>query len=101
MLALGAAPGVGGAQSLAGPPSSAAYNWAGFHRDANLSGYAANSSLTSSNVGSLGVRWATATFGQALDSAVVTKTQLGMLTFVGTESGDELAFTVGSGSPVW
>ena len=56
----------------AGPPNNSAYNWVELHRDSHLGGYANNSSLSTSNVGSLGVRWAKSMYGSALASPVVS-----------------------------
>ncbi len=88
-------------QASAGPPNSAAYNWVELHRDSSLSGYASNSSLNISNVGSLGVRWAASMYGPALTSPVVSTTSLGMMTYVGTDAGYVLAFKAGTAQLVW
>ncbi len=89
------------AQPSAGPPNNSAYNWVELHRDSHLSGYASNSSLNTTNVGSLGVRWAKSMYGSALTSPVVSDTTLGMMTFIGTDNGYVLAFKVGSAQLVW
>ena len=89
------------AHPSAGPPNNSAYNWVELHRDNHLSGYASNSSLSTSNVGSLGVRWAKSMYGSALASPVVTSTTLGMMTYIGTDDGYVLAFKVASGQLVW
>ena len=101
VLFIWAGPQIVRAQTNAGPPNTAAFNWAGFHRNDNLSGYAANSTLSPTTAATLGVRWARATYSQALDSPVVSSTHLGMLAFLGTEAGYELAFTASNGSLVW
>jgi eukaryotic-like serine/threonine-protein kinase len=85
----------------AGPPNSAAYNWVELHGDNSLSGYASNSSLNISNVGSLGVRWAASMYGPALASPVVSDTSLGMMTYIGTDAGYVLAFKAGTAQLVW
>ncbi len=110
ILCLGVLAGVGPAnasshatetQSGAGPPNSSAYNWVELHGDNSLSGYASNSSLNISNVGSLGVRWAASMYGPALASPVVSDTTLGMMTYIGTDAGYVLAFKAGTAQLVW
>jgi outer membrane protein assembly factor BamB len=85
----------------AGPPNNSAYNWVELHRDSHLSGYASNSSLSTSNVGSLGVRWAKSMYGSALASPVVSTTTLGMMAYIGTDNGYVLAFNIASGQLAW
>ncbi len=89
------------ARTSAGPPNSSAYNWVELHGDNSLSGYASNSSLNISNVGSLGVRWAASMYGPALTSPVVSDTTLGMMTYIGTDAGYVLAFKAGTAQLVW
>jgi len=84
-----------------GPPNQSAFDWLELNHDSHLSGDAANSTLSATNAATLGVRWAQNMDSAALDSPVVSHSRAGMLTFIGTESGDELAFKVGNARPLW
>ncbi len=83
--------------------SSGAYNWPELHRTPLLTGYAANSTVTTANASRLGVAWATSLYGAALDSPVVAyipalhKT----LAYIGTEHGYLIAVDLASGQIVW
>ena len=91
----------GGSGALLGSPSM--YDWPTFHAGPTLSGYTANTTLSVSNAGSLGVAWATNLYGAALDSPVVAyDSALGEnLAYIGTENGNVLAVNVADGQVVW
>ena len=50
---------------------SSAFDWAQFHQNPLLTGWASNSPLSTSTASQLGVAWATDLYGPALDSPVV------------------------------
>jgi outer membrane protein assembly factor BamB len=83
--------------------ASSAYDWAEFHGGPSLDGYTANTTLSASNAGSLGVAWSTNIYGAALDSPVVAyDSTLGeTLTYIGTETGNFFAVNVANGQVVW
>jgi outer membrane protein assembly factor BamB len=88
------------AQAGAGPPKSAAYNWVELHGDNNLSGYASNSSLNTSNAG----RSAPMGEEQGWSGARVSGRHFhfaGMMTYFATDDGCVLAFKVRSSQLVW
>jgi outer membrane protein assembly factor BamB len=82
---------------------SSADDWPSFHGNQLLSGYAANSSLSTTNASTLGVAWATNLYGAALDSPVVAydATLDETLAYIGTENGDVLAINAATGQTVW
>jgi outer membrane protein assembly factor BamB len=82
---------------------SSTCDWAEFHQDQDLTGYAANSTLSTADASQLGVAWATDLYGAALDSPVVAynSTLAETLAYVGTENGDVEAINVSSGEIVW
>src|SRR5579863_2389679 len=82
---------------------SAAFDWPELHQGTLLDGYAANSTISATNAGGLGVAWATDLYGAALDSPVVAyDATLGeSLAYVGTEQGYFLAIDIDDGHIVW
>jgi outer membrane protein assembly factor BamB len=82
---------------------NAKYDWPELHQTPLLTGYAANSGLSSSTASTLGVAWDTNLYGSALDSPVVAyDPALGeTLAYVGTESGNVLAINLANGQIVW
>ncbi len=90
----------GSSRSLPGSP---AYDWPEFHQNPLLTGYAANTPISTSNAGSLGVAWDTDLYGAALDSPVVAYDgTLGeTLAYVGTENGAVLAVNLSNSHIVW
>ena len=82
---------------------SSTYDWPEFHQNPQLMGYAANSPLSASNAGQLGVVWATDLYGAALDSPVVAyDSSLGeTLAYIGTENGAVIAVDLANGQIVW
>ncbi len=92
-----------GRAALATAPATAAYDWAEFHENPNLTGVASNSPITSANAGQLGVAWASDVYGAALDSPVVAyDATLGKtLAYIGTEPGNVFAIDMASGQTVW
>jgi outer membrane protein assembly factor BamB len=86
-----------------GTGNSSAFDWAQFHQNPLLTGYAGNSPLSTSNVLKLGVVWAAELYGPALDSPVVAyDSALGKtLAYIGTENGDVVAVDVANGHIVW
>lgn len=92
-----------GRQARQAAAASSAFDWPEFHRSPVLRGYAANSTLSTSNASSLGVAWATALYGAALDSPVVAydATLKQTLAYIGTERGDVIAVNVANGQIVW
>jgi outer membrane protein assembly factor BamB len=84
-------------------PKSSHYDWAEFHRNATLAGYASNSPLSSLNAPSLGVAWATNLYGAALDSPAVAYDPVlnETLVYIGTDSGNFLAVNLANGHIVW
>jgi outer membrane protein assembly factor BamB len=83
--------------------NSPSYDWAGFHHNSSLAGYASNSPLSTANASQLGVAWATNLYGAALDSPIVYyDPALGeTLDYIGTEHGDLIAVDAANGSIVW
>ena len=83
--------------------ASSAFDWAQFHRNPLLTGYAANSPLSTSTAPRLGVAWAADLYGPALDSPVVAyDSALGKtLAYIGTENGDVVAVDVANGQILW
>jgi outer membrane protein assembly factor BamB len=103
-----AASAAAGQRSLASAPraltgGSSAYNWPTFHHGPQLEGYAANSPLSASDAGGLGVAWATDLYSAALDGPVVAydASLKETLAYVGTEQGDFFAVNVATGGIVW
>jgi eukaryotic-like serine/threonine-protein kinase len=82
---------------------SSAFDWPEFHGSPALTGYAPNSSLSTSNAPDLGVAWSTDLYGAALDSPVVAyDATLGeTLAYIGTEHGDLIAVNAANGQIVW
>jgi outer membrane protein assembly factor BamB len=80
-----------------------AFDWPQFHQNSTLTGYAANSSLSTSNAGQLGVTWASDLHGPALDSPVVAydANLAKTLAYIGTEHGSVLALDAATGQVVW
>lgn len=83
--------------------NSAVYDWAGFHHNSLLAGYASNSPLSTANTSQLGVAWATDLYGPALDSPIVFYDPAleETLDYIGTEHGDLIAVDAADGSIVW
>lgn len=83
--------------------SSSVYDWPELHLNPQLTGYAANSRLSTFTASGLGVSWATNLYGAALDSPVVSfNSALGKtLAYVGTERGDVVAVDIATGQIVW
>ena len=82
---------------------SSALDWPEFHDNATLTGYAANSSLSTSNAPDLGVAWSADLYSAALDSPVVAY-DAGLsetLAYIGTERGDLIAINAVNGQIVW
>jgi outer membrane protein assembly factor BamB len=79
---------------------SSAFDWAQFHQNPLLTGYASNSPLSTSNAAQLGVAWAADLYWPALDSPVVAyDASLGKtLAYIGT---DLVAVDVANGQIVW
>lgn len=88
-------------QMNSSPPNNAAYDWAELHQDSLLTGAATNSTISTSNAGQLGVRWASNTYGAALGSPIVTTSSAGMLAIVATSNDYVMAMAASSGSIVW
>jgi eukaryotic-like serine/threonine-protein kinase len=84
-------------------PGSSAYDWPELHLNPQLGGYAANSTVTAANAGSLGVHWATDLYGAVLDSpAIAYDPSAGRtLGYVGTNSGTFFAIDMATGNIVW
>jgi outer membrane protein assembly factor BamB len=82
---------------------SSACDWAEYHQNPDLLGYASNSPLSTANASELGVAWATNLYSAALDSpAVAYDSSLGeTLAYIGTESGNMEAVNVATGQIVW
>jgi outer membrane protein assembly factor BamB len=80
-----------------------AFDWPELHGTAQLSGYTVNTTLSTANASSLGVRWATDLYSAALDSPVVAyDPTLGeTLAYIGTESGGVLGVDLANGAIVW
>ena len=78
-------------------------DWPEFHANPQLTGYTANTTLSTTNASKLGVRWAAELYGAPLDSPVTAyDTTLGLtLTYVGTETGNVLAVNEANGQIVW
>jgi outer membrane protein assembly factor BamB len=93
----------GGGGSEAAFSGSSTYDWPELHENPQLTGYAANSPLSTSNAGHLGVAWATDLYGAALDSPVVAyDSTLGeTLAYLGTETGAVVAVNIADGQIVW
>jgi outer membrane protein assembly factor BamB len=91
---------VAGTSSAAGHSK---YDWPVFHGGPRLQGWAANSSVTAANAGSLGVRWAANLYGAAVDSPVVAYDSAlkERLAYIGTQNGDLLAVNMANGGIVW
>jgi outer membrane protein assembly factor BamB len=89
--------------SRAGAASNSSHDWPVFHRSPLLQGWAANSSVTTANAGSLGVRWAVNLYGAAVDSPVVAYDSAlrERLAYIGTQNGDLLAVNMANGQIVW
>jgi outer membrane protein assembly factor BamB len=89
--------------AVAASPGSSAYDWPELHYGPNLDGNAPNTTLSTSNASSLGVRWATELYGQAIDSPVVAYDPLlgETLVYIGTETGYLLAIDLANGQIVW
>ncbi len=82
---------------------NSALDWPELHRTPLLQGSAPNSTLSTSNAGSLGVAWATGLYGAALDSPVVAydASLNETLAYIGTERGDVIAVNVANGQIAW
>jgi outer membrane protein assembly factor BamB len=82
---------------------SSAYDWPELHQNAALTGYAANSSISASNAGTLGIRWGADLYSAILDSPVIAyDASLGRtLVYVGTDSGIFYAIDKATGDIVW
>jgi outer membrane protein assembly factor BamB len=78
-------------------------DWASFHRTTNLDGWASNSSITTANAASLGVRWAANVYGAVVDSPMVAynATLKERVAYVGTVTGDLVAVDMANGQIVW
>jgi outer membrane protein assembly factor BamB len=83
--------------------ASSVYDWAQLHRDASLSGYAANGGIDTTNASSLGVRWGTDLYSAVLSSPVVAwNATLGKtLVYVATMNGTFYALDKATGAIVW
>jgi outer membrane protein assembly factor BamB len=93
-----------GPASLTGTPGgTSAFDWPEFHQTPLLTGYAANSPLSTSNAGELGVAWASELYGAALDSPVVAyDATIGeTLAYIGTENGYVVAVNLATGQILW
>jgi eukaryotic-like serine/threonine-protein kinase len=92
-----------GHASAATLAAGASENWASFHQTSMLQGWAANSSVTTANAASLGVKWASDMYGPAVDSPVVAYDPklTERIAYVGTQNGDVVAFDVATGQLVW
>jgi outer membrane protein assembly factor BamB len=79
------------------------FDWPELHRSPYLTGYTANTTLSTANAATLGVKWATDLYAAALDSPVVAyDPSLGQtLAYIGTEGGNLLAVNVANGAVVW
>jgi outer membrane protein assembly factor BamB len=82
---------------------SSAYNWSELHGNPQLTGVAANSTISTANAASLGVRWSTDLYGSIWDSPVVAyNATLGKtLVYIGTNNGIFYALDQATGSIVW
>jgi outer membrane protein assembly factor BamB len=82
---------------------SSAYDWPELHGNPQLSGYAANSTVTTANAAGLGVRWATDLYGAILDSPVIAydPARGQTLGYVGTDAGNFFAIDMATGAIVW
>jgi outer membrane protein assembly factor BamB len=91
------------ASSLSQATGSSPYDWPELHHDSKLAGYAANGSVSTSDAGSLGVRWATDLYSAMLDSPVVAyDSTLGKtLAYIGTDNGNFYAVDTATGAIVW
>jgi outer membrane protein assembly factor BamB len=92
----------GGSPAVAGAGTSAD-DWASFHRTTDLNGWAADSSITTANAASLGVRWAADVYGGVVDSPAVAynATLDERVAYVGTVTGDLVAVNLANGQIVW
>ena len=74
---------------------SSAYDWPELHRNPQLSGYAANGTVSTANAAGLGVRWATDLYGAILDSPVIAYDPASgqTLGYVGTDAGTSSPLT--------
>ncbi|HYA70402.1 MAG TPA: PQQ-binding-like beta-propeller repeat protein [Thermoplasmata archaeon] len=99
------------ASSASAPPATvltfssagANYNWPEFHQNPHLTGYTANSSLSTMDASGLGVAWATDLYAAALDSPIEAWDPIlnERLAYIGTENGNVLAVNVANGAIVW
>lgn len=82
---------------------SSADDWPELHRGPQLTGYAANGTVTRANAGELGVRWATDLYAAVLDSPVVAYDPSldETLAYVGTDRGNFYAVNTTTGAIVW
>jgi outer membrane protein assembly factor BamB len=96
----GGAPGVTG---LANSYAAGSYNWPELHGNAQLTGVAENTSLSTHTASQLGVKWAAEMYGQAVDSpSVAYNSELGeTLVYIGTEPGYLMALNLENGQVVW
>jgi len=84
-------------------PLTSAYNWPEYHLNPELTGYEANSSISTANASKLGVAWSTNLYGLALDSPSVAfdPTLQETLAYIGTDAGDFMAVNIANGQIVW
>src|SRR5215468_2210014 len=82
---------------------SSAYDWPQLHLNPQLSGYAANGTVSTANAAGLGVRWATDLYGAILDSPVIAYDPASgqTLAYVGTDTGNFFAIDKATGAIVW
>lgn len=85
---------------VAGP---SVYNWPELHGNPQLTGYAANGTVSASDASTLGVRWAVDLYSAALDSPVVAydPSRRQTLAYIGTDNGDFFALDTGTGAIAW
>jgi outer membrane protein assembly factor BamB len=91
------------AASAAASCATPAGDWPSFHCSPLNQGFAPDSTVTTANASTLGVRWATNLYGAALDSPVVAynATLKKKLAYIGTEKGYVEAIDIATGQIVW
>jgi outer membrane protein assembly factor BamB len=80
-----------------------AADWPELHRSPQLTGYAANGTVSASNAGTLGVRWAVDLYSAAADSPVVAydSSRGRTLAYIGADDGNFFAVDTATRAIAW
>jgi eukaryotic-like serine/threonine-protein kinase len=86
-----------------GAAGLSAYDWPELHGNPQLTGYAANGTVSASDADRLGVRWAVDLYSAVLDSPVVAynSSRGQTLAYIGTDNGNLFALDTATGAIVW